>query len=483
MNLRHGLVLVFAMLGCAVEPVCGDESRALRAGAATSNITPPLGSDIIGGFHPIPARHVHDELHARVLVLDDGHAPLAIVICDLLGVAGGLCEEARKLIEDECKIPAANVLIAGTHTHSAASALGASRAAWQRPPLDDYQRFVVRRIADGVRRAWNQREPAEITWGFADEPNQVFNRRWFMKPGTIPVNPLGGQDQVKMNPPRGSPNLERPAGPTDPQVSVLLVRAQGGRPIGLLANYSLHYVGGVGDGHISADYFAMFADRMTQLLEADRLDPPFVAMMSNGTSGDINNINFRVAGERMPPYAKMRQVANDVADAAARAVRGTPWRGDVALGAEFREVEIGSRQVPVAAVERARALLTQPRDLTQPKSLEVIYAERTLSLAEWPATVPVAVQVLRIGDLAIGTMPCEIFAEIGLELKQRSPRKPYFTIELAHGYYGYLPTPAQHRLGGYETWFGTNRLEEAASEKLTAALLEMLGRDNRRENP
>lgn len=453
-----------------------DREPGLHAGASTSNITPPLGLDIIGGFHPFPAKHVHDELHVRTIVLDDGANPLAIVICDLLGLAAGVSEEARAEIEKTCGIPQANVLIAATHTHSATSALGASRAAWQRPPLDDYQKFVVRRIVDGVRRAWNQREPAEIAWGFEDEPDQVFNRRWFMKPGKVPVNPLGGQDQVKMNPPRGSADLDRPAGPVDPQVAVLFVRSRDGRPIGLLGNYSLHYVGGVGDGHISADYFALFADRVTQLLQAERLDPPFVAMMSNGTSGDINNINFRTPGERTAPYAKMRQVADEVAEAAVRAVAKPAWQSDVKLAAEFRNVEIGSRQVTKEAIERARMLLAAPRDLAKPKSLELIYAERTLSLVEWPKTVPVPVQTLRIGDLAIGAMPCEVFAEIGLELKQRSPRKPYFTIELAHAYYGYLPTPAQHRLGGYETWLGTNRLEETASDKLIAALLDMLAK-------
>jgi hypothetical protein len=47
-------------------------------------------------------------------------------------------------------------------------------------------------------------------------------------------------------------------------------------------------------------------------------------------------------------------------------------------------------------------------------------------------------------------------------------------ISLAHGYYGYLPTPQQHKLGGYETWLGTNRLEVDASEKMLANLLEMV---------
>jgi len=69
----------------------------------------------------------------------------------------------------------------------------------------------------------------------------------------------------------------------------------------------------------------------------------------------------------------------------------------------------------------------------------------------------------------------ETFAETGLEIKAKSPLKPTCTIELANGCYGYLPTPAQHQLGGYETWLGTNTVEIEASTKLTAALLDMFG--------
>ncbi len=70
-----------------------------RAGAATSNITPPLGSSIVGGFAPFPATHVHDELHARCLVLDDGSTKLVMVVCDLLGIGQLVSEEARAIIE------------------------------------------------------------------------------------------------------------------------------------------------------------------------------------------------------------------------------------------------------------------------------------------------------------------------------------------------------------------------------------------------
>ena len=60
-----------------------------------------------------------------------------------------------------------------------------------------------------------------------------------------------------------------------------------------------------------------------------------------------------------------------------------------------------------------------------------------------------------------------------MELKARSPLKPSFTIELANGGYGYLPTAEQHKLGGYETWLGTNKVEVQASTKIVNALLEM----------
>src|SRR5690349_18494957 len=104
-----------------------DAAESFRAGAATSNITPDLGSMIIGNFVPIPATAVHDELHARCLVLDDGKTKLAFVVCDLLGLHRSVSVEARRLVEEATGIPPSHVLISGTHTHSAASALGDSR--------------------------------------------------------------------------------------------------------------------------------------------------------------------------------------------------------------------------------------------------------------------------------------------------------------------------------------------------------------------
>ena len=84
-------------------------------------------------------------------------------------------------------------------------------------------------------------------------------------------------------------------------------------------------------------------------------------------------------------------------------------------------------------------------------------------------------QVLRIGALTVAAIPCEVFVEIGLALKATKPLAEHFTISLANGYNGYIPTPEHHVLGGYETWRArSSYLEVAASEKVTATLRELL---------
>jgi len=103
----------------------------------------------------------------------------------------------------------------------------------------------------------------------------------------------------------------------------------------------------------------------------------------------------------------------------------------------------------------------------------VAYAARALRLTDAGPILDIPIQALRIGEVGIAGIPCETFVETGLELKAKSPFKPSFTHSIANGYYGYMPTPEHHRLGGYETWLGTNRLEEQASVKITSALLEM----------
>ncbi|MCC9605455.1 neutral/alkaline non-lysosomal ceramidase N-terminal domain-containing protein [Blastopirellula sp. JC732] len=451
-----------------------DAKPVFRAGAYAANITPPLGESIVGNWVPIPATHIHDELHARCIVLDDGKTKLAIVVCDNVGIPREVLDAAKELIEKETGIPASHVMISATHTHSATTARGPYYIIPNEKPTF-YQTFLARRIADGVRCAIHQLEPAKIGWGSVEEPSEVFNRRWYVKNATLLSNPFGGLDQVRMNPPKGSDALDRPAGPVDPEVSFISIQSKEGRPIALLANYSLHYVGGVPSGDVSADYFGYFAKFIEQKLSASDLTPAFVGVLSNGTSGDVNNINFaEKGGKAYGRYEKMQEVADKIASKVADANEKIEFKDDVTLDAATTDLTLKVRKPTPEILEHFAEVRARAKDGAKPEhSRELIYADRADLLMQCPETVDVPLQALRIGDLAITTSPFETFTETGLELKARTPFAKSFTIELANGSFGYLPTPEQHRLGGYETWMGTNSVEKEASIKLVDELLKL----------
>jgi hypothetical protein len=121
----------------------------------------------------------------------------------------------------------------------------------------------------------------------------------------------------------------------------------------------------------------------------------------------------------------------------------------------------------------ARQILARPEDARPYHAHERIYAQRALQLHDSPDEVAVPLQAFRIGGLGIAAIPFEVFTESGLAIKRESPLNPTFTIELANGSYGYLPTPRHHALGGYETWLGTNKVEIEASEKIVKTILEL----------
>ena len=463
--------LLLISLSFAAAALPSPARAGLRAGTAVVDVTPqqwPLAPR--GSFTPRPTDSAHDPLHVRCLVLDDGNTSIALALVDSCMVHRDVLDPAKRQASEATGIPAEQMLISATHTHSAPFA----NAQHGTPQELAYQKRLLEGIVEAIVQASKNRQPARAGWSGHDLPEEVFNRRWFLKPGTVPTNPFGEDtDVVKMNPPRNNDVLINPAGPTDPEVSVLYVADAKGRPLAVFANYSLHYVGNTG-GQMSADYFGEFSRLMPVRL--GRPAKGFVAMLSNGTSGDVNNINFRNPRPRREPFEQIRSVASKTADAATRAIRQIDSSsGDLTLAMRQREITLKHRVPTAEQIERAKSILEVDaqgeKDLPR---LAKAYAERTLKLAAEPPTTKVLIQAVRIGDLAICTLPFEVLVEIGLELKQKSPAADTFVVSLANGGYGYLPTPEQHQFGGYETWLTTNKVQQDASVILVDNLLEML---------
>ncbi len=466
-TLRVLLVVVASSAATALAAESSAADQALRAGAFAIDITPTkFPVPISGGILPRFTSNVNDPLHARCLVLDDGQVQMAIAIVDSLLISREQADKAKQLATQTTGIPANRILIAATHTHSAPAVM----AAHATDPDLDYAEFMVARIAKGIAQAQQNLRPARIGWALGKDEKNVFCRRYLMKPGTAATNPFSGteNDQAQMNPGHNNPNKIRRTGTADPEVAVLSIQSRDGQPIALLSNYSTHYVG---SPPISADYFAVFCDKIAEKIGAKDVSPSFVAMLSNGTSGDANCLDF---DSPEPRKFDRFTVAEDVAQAAFEAYRTIRYYDWVPLAIEERLLTLGVRMPGEEEVTKAKAVVAELPD-GKPRNLVESYARETVLLSQMPPTRELKLQALRIGELGITALPLEAFSSTGLEIKKRSPLKPTFNIDLANGYFGYLPPPDQHQLGGYTTWRArTSMLEVDAEPKVVATLLELL---------
>jgi hypothetical protein len=170
----------------------------------------------------------------------------------------------------------------------------------------------------------------------------------------------------------------------------------------------------------------------------------------------------------------VQEVASAVVKKFATVEDDISYRSDMKIQMIEQELTLGIRQPGANELKRAKELLKQAADPNR-LTINEVYAQESVRLSEAKPTVTLKLQTIILGDLAIVTIPCEVFADIGREIKQKSPFRHTMVVALANGYNGYLPTPKQHALGGYETWrSGWSYLETEASVKITETLLKML---------
>ena len=442
-----------------------------RAGAAAVDITPKPGVLLDGTISkPGPVRGIHDRLHARALVLDDGRTQVAIVLVDACMIGKDVGDRARSQIAKKTSLPPSHVLIAATHTHAAVRAIHVGTG-----PLDnEYHRMLAQRIAEAVIQASENLAPAEIAHGSFERPDYLACRRVLCEAGSVGPNPFGetGERVASVAMPKRKPI--RPAGPVDPEFSIVAVRHADGRPLAVLGNYSVHYCGGYARGMVSADYFGCYARALEEKLDAGSNHPPFVGILSNGTSGNTGAI--QTGGKRYRPFEWMKIAGRSLARQTMDTLASLAYEKNVKLAVATSELSLGVRKPSPERIEWARSVLQERKDKSRwPHRWTPIYARETLHLAEYPDKVAVTLQAIRIGDLAIAAAPCEVFAETGLAIKKASPFPDTFIIELANGYGGYLPPPQQHALGGYETWPARSSfLELEAEPKIRRELVRLL---------
>lgn len=442
------------------------------AGAAQTDITPPLGTIINGEFVAFYAHTIHDPLYSKALVLQNGGTTLAIVIVDICAMDKHFISEVKKEISSLTQIPAEHILIAATHTHFAGSILDLLGGPCDLPYRNSLVKKIVQSVVDAVQRL----QPAKIGFVSVDVPEHVVCRRYYMKPGYKALNPVtGGLDIIKTNPAGDELFIDKRSSAVDPELSAVAIQSITGEWIGLLANYSMHYVGDCANGTVTADYFAVFARHITNMLNANK---NFIAMLSNGTSGEANIWDF-LQPDRYPKeeHQKKELIGKDLAAKLSDALQNIQWETDPSLYASFKFINLNVRKPSAAEVEAAKKIVSQTDyRLINPdaEAMVKIYAREQVLLNEYPDSIEFPVQALKIGKITIGALGGEFFAETGLALKKKINTDKYFTITMANGYIGYIPPAHEIEKGGYETWrCRTSHIAADGEEIARNALCEM----------
>ena len=428
-----------------------------------------------GGFLQNRANRLADPIRAKCLVLDDGSTRLAIVVVDSCMLPRELLDRAKQLAQEKTGIPVDRILISATHTHSAPAAMGALGC-----PADAI--YVARLpgwIAESIDRATKLLEPARVGWNVVDDHEHTFCRRWIRRPDKMLDDPFGLRTvRANMHPGYENPDAIAPAGPVDPALTVVSVQSRTGRPIAVLANYSMHYFG---TEPVSADYFGRFAGALAKRIGAEAVDPPFVGIMSQGTSGDQMWMDYGQPKKDPGIDAYADSVAR-FAQEACRAIRYHDW---VSLTMAETRLVLGRRVPDAARLAWASEIVHRMAGRDIPNSLAEVYAKEAIFLHDEPQR-ELKLQAIRIGDLGIAAIPNEVFAITGLKIKAQSPLTTTMNIELANGSEGYIPPPEQHTLGGYTTWPArTAGLEVQAEPRIVETVLALLEKvaDKRRRTP
>lgn len=450
--------------------VLGQENI-LLAGTSQVDITPTRLPVIVnGGFLPRVVDSVLDPLYARCLMLESGKERLVFVVIDNCMLPVELADRIKSEIRNRTGIPVDRIMFSATHCHSApslCSALGVSAD-------ENYVAFLPDKVVQVVVEAKENLVPARIGWAVGDDRNNVYCRRFLMKKGTASTNPFSGKkdDRAMMNPGHANPNKIARTGPVDTAVAVLSVRTQDEKPLAVLSNYSTHYAG-AGPG-LSGDYFGVFSRQIkaliTEQVGKEKMSERFLGIMTNGTSGDANCVDF------LNPKRKFdyKTVGHETAEAAAQVWSNIEYVDRPLLQAVEKRITIPNRVPTGEEVQAAREHLASLPNGKIVKTADV-YAQSTVMMADWPKTTEIPIQAIRIGELGIVALPVETYGITGLEIKARSPFATTFVISMANGYFGYVPPEEQHALGGYNTWrTQTSCLAEDAETTIRETAIQLL---------
>lgn len=410
--------------GDATQRVAPDAAT-LRASAVKVDITPE-SSQWLSGYAPRKSTDVLDRIYHRVLALESGAAQFYLLSSDLCLFSPSLYDSVMRDLQQETGIDPKHVMWSVTHTHAAPeigppdmykTLLGRSDHDWDR----EYTARTTRALIDAVKSARAALEPAQIAFGNGVAMANI-NRR---------AKDVDGRVSIGLN----------PEGPVDRTFHLIRLARPDGRPIALVLNYAMHgtvmsgqnlSISGDGPGVVSAYLEEKLGGTVLYVNGAAGNIAPIYSVYANAKSGHLSE--FRVL------------LGNRVLSAVA------------ALGPGTAAVNI----------RHAEKIVETPRKetLTWPDELASYAGSDGRPLVRLP------LRFVRINDTVIWSAPVEMFCEIVMDVRERSPFAQTMYFGYTNGWFGYLPTAKGFEEGGYEprTSPFTAQVEADVSQAVTAVI-------------
>ena len=454
----------------------------LQIGFAETDITPPKGFPMAGYYHERLAEGQIDPLKAKAIVFRGDQQQAAIVVCDLTGISIDLATAVRRRAAEKTGIPASDIVVSATHSHTAPDYSKELYLYLTAAPRDGerakYIEQLIERTAEAVTQAHAAAVPVTLHAGSAAQQTPVsFNRRFVMRDGSV---------RTWMN--FQNPDVVRAAGPIDPEVSLLLVKAlDGGAPRGVLTNFALH-LDTVGGLKWSADYPYFIEQGVRK-----ELGPEVISIFGTGCCGDINHVDPRSSERNKTDF-----IGNALAATVQSQLAALPKLEKTELKVRSKVVMLPLQDVTAAELKRAAATIAAANRREKVDFFEHVTAYKQAILdqlrhemplpalseqlswgltKEWAGvgdSLPVEVHTICVGDeLAIVCLPGEVFVELGLAIKQGSPFRTTMVIELSGCVETvYIPNRAAYAQGSYEVTNST--LQPGSGEMLVEAALALL---------
>jgi len=440
---------------------------ALRAQFKKVDITPTYPVRLAGYFNERVSEGVLDPLQARLAALELGASRLLFIQIDSCAIPPKDAEEIRWEIARLSPFKKQEIMLLTSHIHTGPDLVGFFGMARDERYLADLKRWIVEAAA-----SLDHPDESSVSIVKASCDGLAFNRRWWMKDGTVVTNP-----------PKQSPDRRAPEGAVDREVNTIVFRDKRGGLQALLVNISNH-TDTVGGTKITADWPGFMERRLKSLLGANIPVIPFLA-----PQGNINHLEF----ESLRPqtnYEEAERLGRAYADIVAGSLEAAKAEPVADLEAAEVEVAIPSHEIPEAELFQARDVLERAgqaggdpgRDLTAEDlakgdiAVEALFARELLQFAgSKPAYYQVPLQAVKMGGVAFAAIPGEPFVEIGLALKAIEGYDLVVPVALANGYFGYIPLRENFGRGGYETRPGAaSRLSTDAADRILAAFRTLL---------